>query len=88
MSRTPIVARSVEYDPTTDILFASFGLFDPGMIDREEMPIDGVYLQYAWPHGEPAFMEVWHYSERASSLPRVIEANGLSIEMPSVLEMA
>lgn len=72
----------VWYDRMTDILFVSFGHYDLSCIDREEYAGDGVYLQYAWPNGELASMEVWHFSERYGKLPATI-----SIHSPEDLEV-
>lgn len=76
MKRIEIQDNRVEYDPKTDILFVSFGDHDPSLIDREECVADGVYLQYSWPHGEPAFMEIWKFSKRYGSLPITLHICG------------
>ena len=67
MKTITIDADHVFYDAETDILFASFGDYDPSLIDHETSTGDGVYVQYAWPGGEIAFMEVWGFSARKGS---------------------
>ena len=69
MKRIEVKNSRVEYDPETDILFVAFGDYDPTLIDRETNGEDGVYLQYSWPDGMPAFMEIWKFSKRYGSLP-------------------
>ena len=61
------------YDSVTDTLFASFGDYDLTCLDHEEEVSDGVFLQYAWPSGDLAGMEIWGFRSRYGSLPATIQ---------------
>ncbi len=84
MKRVQIGADRAAYDAATDTLFVSLGDYDPMLIDSEEEIAPDVYLQYAWPSGDPAFMEVWHFSRHFGSFPApvVVEIpNGILVEI-------
>lgn len=69
-------SERVGYDPITDVLFVSFGPYDLTCLDHEDELADGVYLQYSWPGGELAGMEVWKFSRRYGSLPVTLLLHG------------
>ena len=50
-------------------MFVSLGEYDPMLIDREIEIAPDIYIQYAWPNGDPAFMEIWHFSRHYGPYP-------------------
>ena len=72
----------VSYDPRTHILFAGLGDFDPDMLDHEE-EVGDAFVQYAWPSGQPAFVEVWGIDPSFSDFPLVINDGKYEIGIPA-----
>lgn len=76
MRRIQVDSSRVAYNKGADVLFVSFGPYDLTCLDHEDELADGVYLQYSWPDGELAGMEVWKFSRRYGSLPVTLLLHG------------
>ena len=80
--RIEIDNSRVGYDRATGVLYVSFGPYDLTCLDREEELDNGVFLQYAWPSGDLAGMEVWGFSRRYGSLPVTIHVADMDVHIP------
>ena len=74
----------VAYDESTDVLFASFGDFDLTCLDYEDDLGNGVFLQYAWPGGDLAGMEIWGFLKHYGVPPITIRAGEFDITVTSL----
>ncbi len=74
----------VSYLPAAGVVLAGLGDYDPDMLDHED-EVGNCVVQYAYPSGEPAFVEVWGVSPDLSSFPLTIEVDGYSITIPPPL---
>ena len=82
MRRIQVDSSRVAYNKGADVLFVSFGPYDLTCLDHEEELDGGVFLQYAWPGGELAGMEVWGFSKRYGSLPVTFDLGNLVVHVP------
>ena len=84
MRKVLIESNHVAYDEATDTLLVSLGDFDPDLLDGETEIAPDVYVQYAWPSGALAFLEIWHFSRHYGPYPQpvVIETpEGVIVEV-------
>lgn len=76
MRRIEADSTRVAYNRGADVLYVSFGPYDLTCLDHEDELDGGVFLQYAWPSGDLAGMEVWGFSKHYGSLPATIRVAG------------
>lgn len=85
MKRITVDSSRAAYDAATDTLFLSLGDYDPTMLSGERAYPDGTVVQYSYPDGIAAFVEVPRFSKRGDGAPFVLEIGApddISIAVP------